>query len=328
MSNIVLTHACNKKCSYCFAAHTRVDDEMELEKLEEILNIEGNQEIVQLLGGEPTLHSQFDKVLELCFKKTKHVTLISNFLFSEDVLKTITNCIQQDYDISFLVNSTDLDISNRMETFKRNFNTIYELLYTKGKVFGISNSITIDEAKSKEYYIKYIDFLIDNLTNITWLRTSIRFPSEFEKGNFYIINNTDLGDLIIAIVKKAAHNNIAVGLDCVKFPCMFKSPLDLNYITNFLRGSEKSNCHNDGSCGALDFSTDGTLYHCYPCSRIKVMGTDYNNIMEAGSDIKRLYNQAMQKVPRPETCLKCHWYKDGECDGPCLGFYKVEDYIA
>jgi organic radical activating enzyme len=325
VSNIVLTHNCNKKCSYCFAAHTRANDEMTLEKLEEILNIKGNDEIVQLLGGEPTLHSKFKQVLELCAKKTKHITLISNFLFSENILNTLVDFVNTGYDISFLVNSTDLDVNNRMDIFKKNFNTLYELLYIR-KSFSISNSITIDEAKSKEYYMNYIDFLINNLVNITWLRLSVRFPSEFEKGDFYIINNKELGNLIMAIVKKAAYNDITAGLDCIKFPCMFESRLDLNYIDNFLHGSNKGTCHDGGSCGALDFSTDGTLYHCYPCSRIKVIGTDYGNMLEAGSDIKRLYNQAMRKVSKPETCLKCQWYKNGECDGPCLGFYKVEDY--
>ena len=100
-ANAILTRSCNKKCSYCFA-DTSSHDEMSLETFVSILDKQENNEI-KLLGGEPTQHSKFKDILNICEERNTHVTLISNFLFSQEIREFIikyinlnNKCIQRE----------------------------------------------------------------------------------------------------------------------------------------------------------------------------------------------------------------------------------------
>lgn len=68
MANIFLTRKCNLKCSYCFADEfvNKENEEMSFEDFVKVFNFikEEKREKIGLIGGEPTLHSQFSKILE------------------------------------------------------------------------------------------------------------------------------------------------------------------------------------------------------------------------------------------------------------------------
>lgn len=94
--NILLNTYCNLKCSYCFASDTMThckDDNMSCENFDYILNFLKNNNIttVKLLGGEPTLHPNFNYFLSKVVNEKffREMILFSNLTFDDNILETI-----------------------------------------------------------------------------------------------------------------------------------------------------------------------------------------------------------------------------------------------
>lgn len=76
---IEITNICNLSCSFC-SIDKRVKETITLEKLENILiKINDYTDYVYLhVKGEPLLHPELDKILELCQKYNKKVNITTN----------------------------------------------------------------------------------------------------------------------------------------------------------------------------------------------------------------------------------------------------------
>ncbi len=85
---IEIVRSCNLSCPTCFAnsPHTREIDALEFDEIKSRIDAvtarKGNIDILQLSGGEPTIHPEFFKVLRWCLANEKigHVLLNTNGL--------------------------------------------------------------------------------------------------------------------------------------------------------------------------------------------------------------------------------------------------------
>jgi len=90
--NYIITQQCNKHCSYCFANSSREDNKhMDFEFYKKV--IDESKSNIKLLGGEPTEHPDFFKFLEYGLIKN-HVTIVSNFLFKDNIKFLYDGCIR------------------------------------------------------------------------------------------------------------------------------------------------------------------------------------------------------------------------------------------
>ena len=94
--NILLTEVCNMNCAYCFAKETMMappKKEMSLADFERLLVFLKNnrQNEVRLMGGEPTLHSQFKEIVDLALSHSLKVKIFTNGFFSEDLAHWLAN---------------------------------------------------------------------------------------------------------------------------------------------------------------------------------------------------------------------------------------------
>lgn len=330
MSNIILTHKCNKGCSYCFASQTRTQAlssheniDMTFDMFKSIVdkNVAGNDKMIKLLGGEPTQHPEFENFLHYAYENGVGVTIISNFLFSKETSDVILRYLQK-APMNFLINSTELDKNDRMEIFKENYNEIYKFMYSKNVEDKISCGITIDTSNSVEYYISYLDFLQKNLIAIEIMRLSIAFPgSDNQKNNFYFINNHKLGDYFIFIIKTLRNMNIVANLDCIIFPCMFEGKEEIKFIRKFMEQGTRQICGDEP--GPTDFLPDGKAIYCYPNKKIEIDATLFKTTSAIAEALRMKYAITRSTVQVPETCEKCIYYRQS-CDGPCLGFFDIE----
>jgi organic radical activating enzyme len=277
---------------------------------------------VKLLGGEPTLHPQFDEMLALCYERNINVTLISNFLFSKEKRDIILKYLEV-HPMHFLINSTELDQKNRMETFKENYNEIYKFLYARNAEESLSCGITLDHTIDIEYYINYIDFLKSNLIAIENMRISLSFPGDTDKKNqFFFINNTKLGDSLVFITKKLLDANIPAHLDCINFPCMYESKEEAKFVKKFLAGSEKYICSIGP--GPTDYMPDGTAIYCYPNANTVVDATKFKSDAAVQESLRMKYQIVRATLTLPAECVECEAFKSGQCEGPCLGFFSYD----
>ncbi len=80
--NLLLTLACNLDCGYCFARARRsagTRQEMTLAEVETVLTrLDPDRDVVRLMGGEPTLHKHYPRILRLLQDRGYAVTVFTN----------------------------------------------------------------------------------------------------------------------------------------------------------------------------------------------------------------------------------------------------------
>lgn len=103
-NNIFLTRKCNLKCSYCFASEyfNNIEEEISIENFLKALSfIKRSSSQIGLIGGEPTLYSKFDEIIEILIKdkEIKNIYLYTNGLniknyekLKHSKIKILINC--------------------------------------------------------------------------------------------------------------------------------------------------------------------------------------------------------------------------------------------
>jgi hypothetical protein len=278
---------------------------------------------ISLLGGEPTDHSQFEAILNLCFSRNVSVLLISNFLFSVAIRNVVLKAISSGKTISFLANATEL--RNRIEIFKENYNTIYTAIETrKDENLGLTCGFTFDgELFTSKGFSDYFDFISNHLISIDSVRLSLNFPGDpSNKGKFNFIKNQELGDLVYYAIRRSLYAGASPFIDCITYPCMYRS----KKISDFVKKYDQ----NSGGQGKFicrevpeDYLPDGTVRYCFPTFPIFVDGTKYQTDTGIKSALKNKYNLLQLTAKIPDVCRECKFFKAKSCAGPCLGFLNL-----
>ena len=129
--HIEITNACNLQCSNCtrFVGHHRKPYFMDLAKVEEslisLIDFPGN---VGIMGGEPTLHPEFLKILELMekyikeksrrglwtdgFRYKKYKEKIESVFFPENITYNSHDSNIEDFHQPLLIHPSDIGISS------------------------------------------------------------------------------------------------------------------------------------------------------------------------------------------------------------------------
>lgn len=83
MPNIVITNNCNLNCSYCFTRNkiNNVNDFISIEELYNILKFLNNEKNIGLIGGEPTLHPDFENIVKILAEQNKNILLFTNGVY-------------------------------------------------------------------------------------------------------------------------------------------------------------------------------------------------------------------------------------------------------
>lgn len=321
--NFIITLECNKGCPYCFAHENRVTDPTRLMTVGQykklLAKLDPNQP-VKLLGGEPTMHPNFKEFVDIAIEQNRQVVIISNFLFNDDILDFIKSRINK-ANLGFLVNSTNLDIQDRMARFSKNYNEIFKEAYKYSKEESISCGITFENSDIS-YYLNYLNFLKTNLCKIERLRMSLNFPGDKDnKNKFFFLNNKEYGKLFIAMTQACLTNCIMPSIDCIIFPCMFSNREEIKYIHKF---SDIFNTRCNQLGAPADIFPDETISYCYPLrNAIKVDSNDHTVLDSADRELSLKYEIAKSNVIPPEPCQTCEFIKKGSCEGPCLGFFDL-----
>lgn len=334
--NFVITAKCNKGCDYCFARESRnkilkskENTEMSISTFSKILNKiprnnDGSPPVIKLLGGEPTQHEDFAEFLEELYRRRFKTTIISNFLFKdENLLDIFKDHLKRGTINGFLLNATDLDVQNRIETYSKNYNEIYSFLYAVDRERDISPGITfsLDDKKDPDYYKNYIDFLNQHLMSIERMRVSISFPGDQEdKNKFEFLNNKNYGlKLLTALNQLVEHRQIG-SIDCNIYPCLFENKEEWKFVKKFTTQA-RSWCNGS----PFDIFPDMTASKCYPLKEsVKLNLNNYDNLYQAKNEIESRYKLISEIVDYPEDCKNCKWFKK-ECEGPCLGFFDLSN---
>jgi organic radical activating enzyme len=276
--------------------------------------------IVKLLGGEPTNHPEFKKfVTELIRRKIDYI-LFTNLLFPDDITEFMAEAVKAPQ-TRLLINSTDIDVKDRIKVWSSNYNRIYESAYAVNREENLTCGITFDEEKDYKYYINYIDFLLQHIHKIEYVRLSLTFPEKLDdKNQFYAINNKALGEKMLIVSRKIIDLNAKPNIDCTIYPCMFENKEEWKFLRKFSDSPISTRCMNNHH----QVLNTGEMFYCYPLRGSlddDIIGYETN--AQILKEMKRRYDVLFSMVEKPEVCKACAFFKAEECPGPCLGFYDL-----
>jgi MoaA/NifB/PqqE/SkfB family radical SAM enzyme len=278
---------------------------MPLDEFEEQLAFLDRSEIndVRLLGGEPTLHPEFPKLIELAKEKEKHITVFSNGFIPESALTSLANLLDEKCTV---ILNTSAEVNGTVYN-NRHIVTREETIHRLGKkiMLGI-NLATID--LNLETVINIIRSY--NISNI--VRLGIALPNTDNSNRFIHPKQYPvLGKRIIEWAKVAARFGIYFDLDCGFVRCMFSDD-DMRILK---QGGMKPGWH----CNPiLDICPGGTVLHCFPLAKISV---ESFFLKETAKSLREQFLD-QTKPYRPvgiyQKCTTCRYKKSGECTGGCI----------
>lgn len=322
MANIMITDICNLNCCYCFANEFVNNDEIShisidsFEKILDFIETAKGEEQVGLIGGEPTLHPEFNRLLEILNKRDKirDVVIFTNGICIDRYFEQLLNS-----KIHLLINCNSPKIIGEYSyiCIKENIRTLIEK-------YNMKNRITLGlNIYSAEMDYSYILDLIDEFS-MDHLRLSVVVPNSTDctESLEYFSN---MKEITFSIICDVLRHNAMPYFDCNKIPVCILSEeereelLDLSgdmSISNVI--SEYSNCSP-----VLDILQNETCVRCFGLS--DYLKVDINGF-ETIDDLRGFFTGQIDVYAHStyvsEKCKDCYERVCRKCSGGCL-VYKI-----
>lgn len=324
MANIMLTDVCNLKCPYCFANefvnHDKNEITMENFKkgLDFILTKRGER--VGLIGGEPTLHSQFRDILRI---------LIGDDRVSQSIV--FTNGIMVDKFLNELANPKFrilVNCNSPGDIGEKNFKKVEENIERMIRERYMKDRLTLGINMYKEDF-EY-DFMIDllNRYHFSSVRVSVTVPDVKAMPKETVFDYfMRMKPRVVDFFMELLENGIEPLYDCNKIPaCLMEEEMEL-----FKRNAEKLKDRNrspksifvrDVRCTpVIDITPDLRAVRCF--------GLSGDTKVDIGNfrSLEELYHYYQQTVDcyaygtaADPRCSACYERETQHCMGGCLVF--------
>jgi MoaA/NifB/PqqE/SkfB family radical SAM enzyme len=317
VANILITNVCNRSCPYCFARQkVSLDDMTPEEQIDEskdskaFISIENYKtaleflvrskcRVISLLGGEPTLHPQFTRLVEMALDTGLSLKIFTNGLMSQAKAEFLAS---QTKEIRMVVNVNEPD-----RTPAGQWEHVNRTLSVLGQKASLSFNIYRQDCQ--------MDFLV-NLILERGLDRIIRFglamPILGAKNSFPPIEEyRAIGRQLADFSDVCAPHDIAVHLDCGFTMCMFSHEELGRMLCN----------HADTHfmCDPIiDIAPDLTVWCCFPLAGVEnVRLTDFENRQQIVDHYNRIFG-AFRRVGALPECVGCPQIRRGQCKGGCI----------
>jgi len=307
MANICVTGVCNRACSYCFAGmnvsgSARAVPYMTWETYLQVLDYaqRSKADHVRILGGEPTLHPEFNAMVAEALARNLTVRVFSNGLMPERAVEFLEAVPQGKMivllNVNLLPGSGLPDIAGQQRVLER-----------LGPAITVGLNIA-HPSQSRPYAL--LD-LIRKFKLAPTIRVGIAHPrlggsNQALHPRYY----ATVGRNLASFMTHAKGEGISVGLDCGFVPCMF--PEEAREIL------KEQNFGASPCVPVLDILPTGDVISCYPLEALGQVP------LSAGADaavLRSLFesklNQMRQTTLFPD-CVECREYLAHKCHGGCL----------
>jgi len=302
--HIMITSECNQGCPYCFAADAMgalsAKSEMEFDDYRRCIDLVARSErkVASLFGGEPTLHPEFERMVDHALGRGLKVQLFTNFIFEDDV----PSLHDERVTITANINSPDwypertrAIVENNVARFRRNAVLGFNVYSFEPRYEGV---------------IDWIDG--HDLANRS-LRLGIASPTPTRENAFIPVAEYDrVGGILVEMARYGHARKVKLLYDCGFVRCMFTEE---QIATLSSMGSAPLY-----QCGTpVDVAPDLSAFNCFPLSAYKaVRMTDYGSVRELTEALATMY-QPYLAMGVKRACPSCEHHLRGECFGGCLG---------
>lgn len=310
MANLVVSNTCNLHCSFCFARDYLHDQSgaapflspEAYDKRLDFLARSGMDE-VRLIGGEPTLHPGFARLLGRALERFAKVVVFSNGLAGEAVLAALEAVSPEA--LTVMINTSasgPTGVLSEQEQARR-----AAVMRRLGRRAMAGYTIA-----SPDFDCDFLLALIHETGCRTSLRLGLAQPAPGGKNAWLSPRDYPAaGERIAAFALRAAGQGVRVELDCGFVRCMFsQASFDalMRANTRFV-----SNCSP-----VLDVDLDGQASHCFPLAG---KFTAPLSASVRAQDLRERLGQAVRPYRLagiyPE-CSSCALRLAQECSGGCL----------
>lgn len=314
--NIVINGKCSKNCEFCFQdKEFRSKKDMGIKMFKDIVDwlinshTPGTEVRIALLGGEPTIHPQFDDMLNYIILKQLNSERKIKFLLisnGDNIEKHISK-LKEIKNTSILLNISSM-LSDEEVLNKLN-------ILTKNNIHFVP-SFTV----STYSILNNLKFICDNFKTIEKFRIASASDSLQTSFDYFTINKK----YILEAYRYLTKENREISMDCTKIPkCVFtkKEWDDFDFLNVVYRGENPMGASCSSSMG--DILPDGTITHCMPLYNMKhekLKYSDFDNVFQAFTYTHRLLvPRVIEKMEKSDKCKNCIEYKTGRCFAGCLG---------
>lgn len=293
--NILLTTRCSLDCSYCFASarrSARAVQEMTRLELDKVLStLVPGRDPVRLMGGEPTLHSQYPVIIEQLKTQGYEVTVFTNGL--QPVLRQTTPHLPD----SILLNLNDWST----------YSFVQQASISK-------NLAALAERVSLAYTIHAADFDLSmhrQLIRTKKLHPVIRLglaQPVFGGDNTYLPDSALPGahQSVVRWAQALSKDGIRLSLDCGFMRCLF-SDADIESLVR------AGTVINFDCAPTLDIGPGLNVWRCFAFSAHE--GISWADTADE-SQLLAFFNAQSDFVN--EKCINCVHRLNGWCRGGCL----------
>jgi len=308
MANLLITTDCQRKCEYCFAQENRGSGEFISwdNFMEAVSFISTGPRAFNILGGEPTLHPDFDKMLAYLLEKDFMIQVFTNGMIDDKKLNDITSVLNKialrEGQLSFGVNINSEEYRTKEEDRlqKRFLDNMGHLAYLAFTIHEDTSLIFLKETAEK-YYLD------------PTIRLGLAMPLCGNKNLNKYLPVSSYRPVAKRIIELAENSEgITLMFDC-GFPlCMF----NMDELGKLVKNEENKFSF---VCGVpLDIYPDLTVTNCYPLSRM------HKNVIYNFASIMDAYKFFEEGFDSPEgiygsRCTTCQFFKKS-CQGGCKGF--------
>jgi len=259
--NILLTEICNQRCPFCFAEDGMSNAKLKMMSPNNFHTLvqklkKDNINTIRLLGGEPTLHPEFEKIIQIALKNFHTIMLFSNGFIptkNQKIIKKNINRFIFNFNIgtpSFAHSTKQRNEAIRLMTYysketETNLGfTIWDLTYDYKKLFLYFSKATLKRVGIRFGYAKTI-----------YNKKPLISKEQFSQVGTVI---ADLTHFFHDVGAKQ------ISIDCGLMPTMF-SNTDLKYVQSHAK-IKGWGC--SGKWGGIDIDTDLSAFPCYPKSKM------------------------------------------------------------
>ena len=318
MVNILLTMRCNRACGYCFAkekirSYVELERNMDItpENFETVLDflVKGNCNVVQLAGGEPTLHPRFDEFLISALEKGMYVNLLSNCLWDEKKNELFSRVPPSKLGFLLNIDRPDTYNSNEWQRIRNN------LAAHRGR-WNTTLSFNIFENPPQ------CDYIFDLLLEYAFknVRLSFSVPVVFGDAKNLaprIEEYPIFSAFILNFVRRATSLGASVKMDNTVPVCMFSK----NDLADLILDKVLEPQRNFLCFPPIDIGPDLRVWRCFGTSGVLNRRLEDFRTFAEMYDYYELACKAYQtKIFPMDKCYECKYAANGVCQAGCIGF--------
>jgi MoaA/NifB/PqqE/SkfB family radical SAM enzyme len=320
--NLIITDICNRSCPYCFAK-SRVNlagepigpapQHITLDNVEKYLDflVKGDNPMLKVLGGEPTLHPQFLEIVHRGRQRGLPTQVFSNALWPRKVQEALSGAPLKEWKLGFVFNVNEPSLQSKAQ---------WEHAKASMKIAG-AQGICGFNIYREQFDLQFIPDLMDEAGLERSLRLGLASPIVGTENSFLGIQSLKaIGARLVSELSQLEKRNVLGMFDC-GFPlCMFAEE-NLGSLLLNSRGFQ-SVCKYP-----IDVGPDLTAWPCFPlndCENVRIQ--DFNNL----GDLQNHFSSRLAGIRRMGTmdeCLTCKYLQRNQCCGGCVA-RTIKDWVA